>query len=264
VIPRTTAVVTLIEYSHRLTSGLALLGVLALMVWTWRVTTRGHPARVGAALSFFFILTEAAVGAGLVLFRLVADNATMARAMFMAAHLMNTFVLIACLTVTASWLSGGDRPTLRPYSRTALVMLGALALLVTGTSGAVAALGDTLFPAASLGAALSADMSATSHVLIRLRVLHPALAVTTALAIAAFGLHLSRPVGIRAQQLAKLLVLLISAQVAAGFANVLLLAPVWMQLIHLALADLVWITYVLLAAETLSAPERMSIASHAA
>ena len=75
VIPRAPSIATLVEYSHRLTSGLALLGVVALMVWTWRVWGRGHPARRGALLSLIFILTEAAVGAGLVLFELVADNA---------------------------------------------------------------------------------------------------------------------------------------------------------------------------------------------
>ena len=119
VIPRAPSVATLIEYSHRLTSGLALLGVVALLVWTWRACAAGHPARRGAVLSLLFIITEAAVGAGLVLFELVADNATMARAMFMAAHLVNTFLLVAALTLTAWWLSGGGplRPGRRPASR---------------------------------------------------------------------------------------------------------------------------------------------------
>jgi heme A synthase len=36
-------------------------------------------------------------------------------------------------------------------------------------------------------------------------------------------------------------------QLVAGFVNVLLLAPVWMQIVHLLLADTLWITYVLLA-----------------
>ena len=121
VIPRAPTVETLIEYSHRLTSGLALLAVVALLIWTWRACAAGHPARRGAVLSMVFILTEAAVGAGLVLFELVADNATMARAMFMAAHLVNTFLLVAALTLTAWWLSGGGPTDIRARRGIALV-----------------------------------------------------------------------------------------------------------------------------------------------
>ena len=126
VIPRAPAVATLIEYSHRLTSGLALLAVVALLVWTWRACAAGHPARRGAVLSLIFILTEAAVGAGLVLFELVADNATMARAMFMAAHLVNTFLLLAVLTLTAWWLL--RRRPAAPGRRPAIALAGALAV----------------------------------------------------------------------------------------------------------------------------------------
>ena len=111
IIPRSLGVATLIEYSHRITSGLALLSVLALLWWVRKSTPPGHPARLGALMSVVFMLTEAAVGAGLVLFELVADNASMARALFMAVHLTNTFVLIAWLALTAWWLSGGEAMT---------------------------------------------------------------------------------------------------------------------------------------------------------
>ena len=96
-VPPSPTIATLIEYSHRLTSGLALLSVVALLAWTWRACRPGHPARTGAAASLFFMLTEAAVGAGLVLFQLVADNASAARTMFMGVHLLNTFVLLASI-----------------------------------------------------------------------------------------------------------------------------------------------------------------------
>ena len=108
IIPRSLGLATLIEYSHRITSGLALISVVLLLVWVRRVCPPGHPARRGALMSLVFMLTEAAVGAGLVLFELVADNASMARALFMAVHLTNTFILVAWLTLTAWWLSGGE------------------------------------------------------------------------------------------------------------------------------------------------------------
>src|SRR5687767_5652039 len=108
VLPRSPDAAMMIEFSHRLTSGLALVAVVALAIWIRRSCPPGHPARLGGALSVLFMLTEAAVGAGLVLFQLVADNATIARAMFIAVHLLNTFILLACITLTAWWLSEGS------------------------------------------------------------------------------------------------------------------------------------------------------------
>ena len=253
VVPHGGGAAMLIEFSHRLTSGVALLAVLALLVWVWRVCAPGHPARKGAAWSLFFILTEAAIGAGLVLFELVADNASMARALFMASHLLNTFVLLACLALTAEWLSGGGlaRPSARHLRAALVVAAGVFALLATGTSGAVAALGDTLFPSASLAAALEADLSATSHFLVRLRVLHPALAVGTGLLLMVAAPRLAATASARAHRLARGVAVLAGVQLAAGFLNLVLLAPVWMQLAHLLLADAIWIGFVLLGANVM-------------
>src|SRR5690606_29935869 len=111
-VPAAPSVAMLIEYSHRLTSGLALISVVVLLWLARRERPAGDPARRAAAWTVVFMLLEAGVGAGLVLFELVADNATMARALFMAVHLANTFVLVAWLTLTAWWLSGGPVPSL--------------------------------------------------------------------------------------------------------------------------------------------------------
>lgn len=257
VIPRAPSVATVIEFSHRLTSGLALVGVVALLVWVWRVCRPGHPARLGAAMAVVFMLTEAAVGAGLVLFELVADNASFARALFMAVHLLNTFVLLAWIALTAWWLSGGARVALAGRVPTAAgVAAGCVALLIVSSSGAVAALGDTLFPSTSLAQALRDDLSATSHVLIRLRVLHPVLAVATALALIAFAPRLAPAGDRRSTTLARIVVWSAALQVALGFLNVFLLAPVWLQLLHLLLADVLWVAFVLLGASALAADER--------
>ncbi len=104
-----------------------------------------------------FMLTEAGVGAGLVLFALVADNASLARALFMAVHLANTFLLLGAMTLTARWLEDGPvgMSLERRGGRAAIVGLLALGVLVVSVSGAVAALGDTLFPATSLAHACS-------------------------------------------------------------------------------------------------------------
>lgn len=255
-VPSDPGVAMLIEYSHRLTSGLALISVVVLLWWVRRRCPAPHPARHAAGWTVAFMFLEAGVGAGLVLFELVADNATMARAMFMAVHLANTFVLVAWLTLTAWWLSDGPVPSLfaaRP--RTALLVALAAGLLLVGVSGAVAALGDTLFPARSLREALAADLSATSHILIRLRVWHPALAIGVALAVAGVAPWLSAAhAGARWRTLGRLVAGLALTQLVVGFVNVLLLAPVAMQLLHLLVADLLWIAFVLHATTVL--PER--------
>ena len=183
VLPRAPALETMIEFTHRATSGVALLVVVALAFRVFRAKPPGHPARRAAAASVLFILSEAAVGAGLVLFRLVADNESVARALFMAVHLMNTFVLLACLALTAHWCATDAPPRPATVSRSAgRWRRRAVALLLVGTSGAIAALGDTLYPSRSILGGLAADVSPTAHFLVRLRVAHPLLALVGALA----------------------------------------------------------------------------------
>lgn len=257
VVPRATAVETMIEFTHRATSGVALLLVLTLALWVFRERPKGHPARRTAAAAVFFILTEAAVGAALVLFHLVAENESVARALFMAGHLANTFVLLACLALTAHWCAT-DEPVRRDAAaRHGWVFgLGALALVLVGKSGAVAALGDTLYPAQSLLGGLAQDLSPTAHALVRLRMAHPALALAGALvAVFAAGRVLQATSETAARRAAWTVAALALVQVAAGIANVALLAPVWMQIAHLLLADLLWIAFVWLAVRALSLPQ---------
>lgn len=254
VLPRSPQVATLIEFTHRLTSGLSLILIIGLAVWAFRAFPKKHLVRRGALLSLAFILTEALIGAGLVLFELVADNASIARAMFMSVHLINTFILLAVLTLTAWWATGGG--ALRLKGQGIIAWLFALALtgtLVLAVSGAVAALGDTLFPSNSLAAGLTQDFSPTAHLLIRLRLLHPALAITVSsvvLLIAGLANFLRPGRWVRRWMLA--LTVLVVAQLTVGLLNVALLAPVWLQLVHLLLADLLWLALVLLTASALA------------
>jgi heme A synthase len=258
ILPRAARVETLIELSHRISSAGALAGTLVLFVWALRVYPPGHRVRRGAGVTVSLMVAEALIGAGLVLFELVAHDASMKRALSISVHLVNTFLLLASTATTAWWASGGRALRLRsPRGPVAAVtiMFGVLlvAMLVVGASGAVAALGDTLFPAASLAAGIAQDFAAGSHLFIRLRVLHPMLAMTTAGAIVlAMGLVRSvrpgRAVGVLSRAAATMAV----AQVAAGIGDVLAQAPVAMQLVHLVLADLVWISLVLTAAAALA------------
>lgn len=251
VVLRAPAVETLIEFSHRATSGLALLSVVVLFVWARRVTAPGHPVRRGAALSVAFMLSEAALGAGLVLFQLVANDASAARAFAVGAHLLNTFLLLAALTLTVFWASGGAKLHLAPRKGIVPLGVGAVALLLVSVAGGITALGDTLFPSGSLVEGLSADLSATSHMFVRLRTIHPILAVMVAVYLMTSVWQIAGDSS-RGRSLARIVTALLAIQLAAGAVNVALLAPVWLQLVHLLLADLVWIAYVLLGAEALS------------
>lgn len=252
VVPRSPSVETLIELSHRVTSGIALLLVVGLVVWAFRARPRGHAARKAAAWSMFLMLTEAAVGAGLVLFELVADNQSMARAMFMSAHLVNTFLLLAALTWTAYFAGGGARfRVLGQGFFGVLFATGFVGLLLAGVSGAVAALGDTLFPATSLAEALRQDLSPTAHLLIRLRIFHPGIAIAAGLFVVYMQLLKARTGGPVVRRYALWTSGLVFLQIAAGAVNVLLLAPVWLQIVHLLLADLLWISFLLMGASAL-------------
>jgi len=253
VIPRAPQIETMVEFAHRLSSGLSLLLVAGLFVWALRLYPKGNRVRRAAGYSFLFIVTEALIGAVLVLFKWVVDDQSTGRAVTIVIHLVNTFLLLASLTLTA-WLASGRGQMSEPGNRKLWVLLaiGLGGTLVIGASGALTALGDTLFPAASLAEGLRQDFSPTAHFLIRLRVLHPTIAVIV-------GIFLLLLAGIirlqdsqqEAQTFSRLLTLGVMLQLAAGIINVLLLAPVWMQIVHLLLADLVWIILVLLAYSSL-------------
>ncbi len=258
VIPRNPSIETVIEFTHRATSGIALLAVVALLWMAFRRFAAGHPVRTGAVWSMVLMLTEAGVGASLVLLELVAGNTSQARAWWMAAHLLNTFLLLGAIALTAWWAGGGRRMRIRGQGRLAWLALAPIALtLLVGVTGALTALGDTLFPKTSVG------LTGGQHFLERLRIVHPVLAVGTAVlaAVAARGIRTLRP-GRTTTRLTYAVTVLVWVQVFAGVLNVGLLAPVWMQLVHLLLADALWLALVLTAASALEAPAP-GLAEHA-
>jgi heme A synthase len=200
------------------------------------------------------MVVEALIGAALVLLRLVGTDDSVRRALAMSLHLTNTFLLLAVVAVTGAWAAGLARPRLRGQGAVGVLLATSLlGLLLLGISGALAALGDTLFPARSLAEGFRQDLSASAHGLLRLRLLHPALAVTVAVAvvIAAALSVLLRP-GPPVRRAAACAVGLVICQLTAGLVNLALLAPVWMQLVHLLLADAVWLAVVLMASQALA------------
>jgi heme A synthase len=242
--PNLSSVHTAIEFTHRIMSGLDVGLVALLVVWAYRVFPRGHAVRLGAALSGVFLVTEALLGAGLVLLKKVAQDAD---AWWNSTHLLNTLALIAWLALTAWWGSGrGSGRRARPRW---MGILGLASFALLGISGVIAALGDTLFPARSLAEGFAQDFNPAASVFLRLRIWHPAIAVSVGVLLLAYGVAALATGGI-VRRLAAAMLSLLALQMAAGALNWLLLAPVWLQLTHLLLADLLWISMVLLAAES--------------
>ncbi len=242
---------TMIEFTHRITSGLSLLSVVGLLAWTYAGTVRGHLARALAIASVVFTLLEAVLGALLVKLGYTAQSQSPMRPAFLALHLANTLLLLAALTLTAHLLSrrkgflrGGVR-LVAPFGAVAAVVV----VMVVGITGSLAALGDTLFPASSLGLALAQDFSATSGWLVRWRWMHPTVAFFASICLiwllvraAQHKTHQDN------RRLYALVLLLLAAVYALGVLDVVLLAPLWLQVAHLLAADTLWASLVVLTA----------------
>ena len=233
---------TVVEFVHRQTVTVSVLTLIVLVTWTFRATIKGHAARVFAVLSAILLVNEAFLGALLVKLGYVTNNHSIGRVIVLSIHLSNTLLMLGAMTMTAHMLGTGQRWAelkARGIDK-ALALTGLLATLVVGVSGSLAALGDTLFPSATLRAAVAADFNAASPWLLRLRGIHP----LSAFIAGAFVVWLI--VRSKGSGLAKTLELLLALQFVLGVGDVLLLAPTWMQILHLLGADLYWVALVLL------------------
>jgi cytochrome c oxidase assembly protein subunit 15 len=258
VVPSAPQLKTVIEFSHRLTTGLSAITVLVLFIWAFRRFTKGDPARLAAAFSFVFIIIESLIGAGLVLTGNTADNWTPSRPFWAIGPLINTFFLLAALTLTCWFSSGKERIDFNVDRKVVLLLLvGVLGIFIVGSSGSLAALSNMLFPSTSIIEGFAKDFSGTSPMLVRLRISHPIVSVAVGMFLIFLAGWLKR-VSSNDRDVAKwvnILSLLVLVQFASGAATLLLHAPIVMQLVHLFLADAVWICFILLSANFLAAPQ---------
>lgn len=261
VIPHSPTVHTLIEFMHRVSVPVTVTLVLALAAWGFLRFPRGHRVRKAAVYSIVFLVVESLLGAGLVLLGYTNKDARPGRAVYLGLHLANTLLLIAALTATA-WFSRDRAPA---TGRKPRLVTGALwAALAVSITGVIAALGDTLFPATSLAEGMRQDLSAASHFLLRLRIVHPLLAVCAGIYFVYVAVRVLRSnPDLVCSRIAVGVLVLSVAQLCAGAVNLALLAPVPMQIIHLLLADILWIALVLLwfearAPQPLSNPSRVT------
>lgn len=238
---------TIIEFTHRSMSGICTFLVATLLAWTFFGTERGHRARRSVLWAAGLLVSEALFGAVLVLRHYVENNISVGRVIMQSIHFTNTMLLLAALALTAWFLRRTRKPGAQlavPESVKPLALLAVLATIIVGATGSLAALADTLFPAVDLRTALGADFIASSPLLVRMRWVHPAAAVVGFLCVLLLALRLRT-------RLSSLVMWLLVAQIALGIADVLLLAPTWMQVVHLLGADLYWVALVALVADVM-------------
>lgn len=237
---------TIIEFTHRSMSGILTTLVVVLAIAVFQLRPKGDAARKAALWVVALLISEALLGAVLVKGGYVERNTSAARVAMQCIHFTNTMLLLAALSVTAWWLQ--QRATITRWGMPSDLTLAMLLLtLMVGATGSVAALADTLFPSANLQTALLQDFAATAPLIVRMRWIHPAATMLlTAAVIATYLRHRTRK--------ASLVALLLLSQLVVGVADVLLLAPTWMQVVHLLGADAFWIALVIFATETVTLP----------
>jgi cytochrome c oxidase assembly protein subunit 15 len=243
---------TVIEFTHRSTSGVCTVLLIALAVWTFLKTGKNHLARKAVAWAGFFLVAEALLGAALVLNHWVENNISVGRVIAQGIHFTNTLLLMAALTLTA-WFLGNDSVDSAGrggVSKLAACVTVASTILV-GATGALAALADTLFPSPTLAAGFAQDFAAHAPVLVRMRWLHPAAAVLGFVCVVLL-LRAQRPW----DRVGTAVATLLGLQFVLGVADVLLVAPTWLQIVHLLGADLYWVALVMLAGRVLWSAER--------
>lgn len=254
VLPQFARVATMIEFAHRFTSAILVALVLGLVAGAWKLFPSRHAVRKASLWAALLTLTEGLFGAALVLLGHVAENTSPWRGLSLSLHLMNTLALIASLAA-AAWFSSSFvevRPQTLPRAAHLLRLgfISCAALALTYAAGGIAALADTLFPVASLQEGFRQDLASGSHLFVHLRVIHPVIAVIAAACIFLFFTSLNgEPLSSRIKRLQMWLLAVLVAQLIAGVANLLLLHPVWLQLLHLLIADLLWICLFLLTVE---------------
>jgi len=228
-----------VEYTHRLSSGLALLAVLWLLIWAFMAYEKGHLVRKAAVASMFFMIVESLVGAALVLFGWVEADDSMARVYIMGIHLTNTLLLLGSIYLTAYWSSGGAGFTFRGQGGLGwLHAIGIIAGIFLVVTGAIIALGDSLF----LQIGLTPEQSPVVAGILALRLTHP----TTSIIVGLYWMFVARYSAVARPapgvlKSARFLIIVILLTWVAGFVNNWLHAPTWLQVLHLFLADLFWL-----------------------
>ena len=259
IVPLSFTTQSIIEFSHRSLSGIVLLLGVWLLLRGWQLRKERPGFFTFTVASFILVIFEALLGAATVLFELTGDTVSTARGVMVAAHLVNSMLLIGALSGTLvyarkrapAWpLRLGQQPLIA-----SAFGLGLLLMLVMMFSGGIAAMGNTMFPSESLAEGVAMDFDVESHPLVRLRILHPIIAVSVGIYLfVSLGFARSRKPVREARRLSQFLFGVYAAQMLVGVLNFATLAPVVLQLLHLGMAVAAFSIFIAVAVATLGYP----------
>lgn len=238
-IPTGEATKTWIEVSHRYSTMLFGFLVLAQLWMFRRVFPKRHPTRYWVLATLLFTVTEALIGRLLVVYGLVHESTSYARLFIMPLHLINTSLLLFAEVMTAESVLFGER-AFRPL--TPSVKKAGIATFITAalllTTGAVAALGSHLFPSLSLMEGITKDFAQGAHPALRLRILHPTLALI--LPFTLWYIFSNSTLAVPTRHLSAMyrsFSYAVLGMLVIGVATLVTLAPVWLKLSHLTMAN---------------------------
>ena len=218
-IPDLTQKKTFIEYFHRLMTG--AYGLIVIYIFfKLKNHARELVKKLNVAL-LILMITEALIGALLVKLSLVTVDDSYMRLVFMIAHQLNSFLLTG---VTYLLFKAINPEFDFKFSKKLLLFLA------VSVSGAIAALSVTLFPTISLLQGIMDDFSHESHIFIKLRIVHPVLAVTI---MSGFMIWLFMKNQTR-------FAMEILFAMFIGVITLVTLSPVALKIAHLGLAHVLW------------------------
>lgn len=247
-IPPNATIETLIEFSHRVSSFFAGVGVATVVVMALWFFAKGHLVRKAAVVSGVLLVIEALLGAALVLFGWVDADVSVGRMIVVPLHLTNTFLLLGALAITAWWGSGNPLPTHWPDRSTMRWLVGgAVVIVILGATGALNALADTIFPSDTVTGNLTEKFGPTAPLLSNLRIVHPILGIVGGLLVGWIASSRARLGSSMTKRMASAVTIIVLSQFFIGVVNIFLLTPLALQVLHLMVADFLWIAYIFFA-----------------
>ena len=237
IIPGLSDTSELIEFSHRSVSGVLLIVTLIIFIKT-RKFQKDSLVRTVTNYLTFFVIFEALIGAVIVIFEWVGLNSSLPRIIAVPIHLVNTFGLLGCYAILYKILDENIKEINSMFNKN-FIFISSLFFL-SGATGSIAALADVLFPSASFIEGFLADFDRTSEILTRLRILHPIVSSALSLVLYVYSVRINKKYNIRVKPLQTL----IFVAVFLGFLNVLSNIILPLSILHLAIADFLWISYI--------------------
>ena len=237
IIPALSDTSELIEFSHRSVSGVLLVVTLIIFAKT-RKFQKDSLVRIVTNYLTFFVIFEAVIGAVIVIFEWVGLNSSLPRIIAVPIHLVNTFGLLGSYAILYKILQD-DLQNIKNMFNKNFLLISSLFLL-SGATGSITALADVLFPSASFVEGFLADFDRTSEVLTRLRILHPIISSALSIVLYVYATGIRKKYNVKVKTLQTLILI----AVFLGVINVLSNIVLPLSILHLAIADFLWISYI--------------------